>query len=137
MLNYYLNPRKHQSIDRMFWNDFFSPVFTGKQMTTDVTETETEYLFDVELPGYTKDDVKISYKEGYLTIEARKDEEKESGEKNYISKERYVGSVSRSWYIGNVDQASIKAGFQDGILKISVPKEQLRKEDEKNYIAID
>lgn len=136
MLNYYLRPRKHQSIDRMF-DDFFSPIVSARQMTTDVTETETEYLFDIELPGYSKDDVKISYKEGYLKVEANREQENESNEKNYITKERYVGSVSRSWYIGNVDQASIKAGFNDGVLTVTVPKEQLPKEDEKNYISID
>ena len=137
MLNYYLNPRKYQSAERSFWNDFFAPVMNAKSMNTDVTETETEYLFDVELPGYSKEDVKISVDEGYLTIEAVRNTEKESEEKNYISRERYSGRQSRSWYIGNVDLQQIKASFENGILKVSVPKEQLPEKDNRNLISID
>ena len=137
MLNYYLNPRKNQSLERAFWNDFFAPVMNTRGMNTDVTETESEYLLDVELPGYGKDDVKISVDDGYLTIEASKTAEKENSEKNYISRERYSGSMSRSWYIGNVDQSLIRASFENGILKVSVPKDQLPEKDNRNYIAID
>lgn len=137
MLNYYLSPRKHQNLDRMFWNDFFAPVTDNRAMVTDVTETETEYLLDVELPGYSKDDVKVSYDEGYLTIEATRKSESKDENKNYIRRERHYGTQSRSWYVGNIDQSLIKAGFQDGILKVSVPKEQLPEKDTRQYISID
>ncbi len=137
MLNYYLNPWKKSNVEKMFWDDFFAPVSAVKGMKTDVTETDSEYLFDVELPGYNKEDVKISVDEGYLTIEAVRNSEKESNEKNYISRERYSGRQSRSWYIGNVDEQQIKASFDNGILKVSVPKEQLPEKDTRNYITID
>ncbi len=138
---YYLRPKKNNELARNFWNDFFAPVtwnnaYSG--MPVDISETDKEYVFDVELPGYKKEDVKITVDDGYLTIEASKNEERENSEnKNYITRERYSGKTSRSWYVGNIDKELIKASFADGILKVNVPKEQLKPEDTKHYISID
>ena len=138
---YYLRPKKNNDFTRNFWNDFFAPVtwnnvYSG--MPVDISETDKEYVFDVELPGYKKEDVKITVDDGYLTIEASKNEEHENSEnKNYITRERYSGKTSRSWYVGNIDKELIKASFADGILKVNVPKEQLKPEDTKHYISID
>ncbi|MBR0229969.1 MAG: Hsp20/alpha crystallin family protein [Erysipelotrichaceae bacterium] len=138
---YYLRPKKNNELARNFWNDFFAPVtwnnaYSG--MPVDISETDKEYVFDVELPGYKKEDVKITVDDGYLTIEASKNEERENSEnKNYITRERYSGKASRSWYVGNIDKELIKASFADGILKVNVPKEQLKPEDTKHYISID
>ena len=138
---YYLRPRKNNEVERNFWNDFFTPATWNNNfnsMPVDVSETEKEYIFDVELPGYKKEDVKVSVDDGYLTIEASKNEEKEdTNEGKYISRERFSGSVSRSWYVGNIDTSLIKASYTDGVLKVSVPKEELPPVDTKNYISID
>ena len=138
---YYLRPRKNNELARDFWNDFFAPATwrnASAGMPVDITENEKEYLFDVELPGYKKEDVKVTVDDGYLTIEASRNEEKENAEnKNYITRERYSGKCSRSWYVGNIDKEQIKASFTDGILKVSVPKEQLKPEDTRHYISID
>lgn len=138
---YFLKPRRNNEFEKDLWRDFFAPVtwrnaYSG--MPVDITETEKEYLFDVELPGYKKEDVKIAVDDGYLTIEASKNEENENKEnKNYITRERYSGTCSRSWYVGNIDKNLIKASFADGILKVSVPKEQLEPEDTRHFISID
>ena len=137
---FYLNPRRNYEVERNYWNDFFAPVSFSRlgSMKTDVTENDSEYLFDIELAGYGKDDVKISYDDGYLKVEASKNSEKENNEeKTYITRERYSGSVSRSWYVGNIDRNLIKASFNNGILTVSVPKQQLEKQEESNYITIE
>lgn len=137
----YLSPRKNFDLQRDLWNDFFSPSFFSTNtsvMKTDIRETEKEYLLDVELPGFNKEDVRISVDDGYLTIETKKNEEKKDEEnKNYIRKERYSVNASRSWYVGNIDLAQIKANFNNGILTVSVPKEQLPEKDTRNYIDIE
>ncbi len=138
MLNYYLNPRK--SAERDFFDDFFAPAFyhgNFSGMHTDITEKENEYLLETELPGYTKEDVRISLEDGYLKIEASKNTENKEETGKYISREIYRGSMSRSFYVGNVDQNKIKANFNNGILEISVPKDELPEEDKTKYIAID
>ena len=86
-------------------------------MKTDVRELDGSYELDVDLPGYLKD--------GYLTISAAKGLDKDESNKKgkFLRHERYAGSMSRSFYIGDdVESADVSAKFEDGILKISVPK---------------
>ena len=97
-------------------------------MKTDIKENDDGYELIVDLPGFKKDEIKVSLEDGYLTIEAAKgldedEQEKKSGK--YIRKERYAGSCQRSFYVGEeVTEEDIKAKFEDGILKISVPKKE-------------
>ena len=95
-------------------------------MRTDVKETEKSYELDVELPGVKKEDVKAQLKDGYLTISAEtKFDNSDEHEGKYIRRERYYGTSSRSFYVGEeLTEEDIKAKFEDGILKISVPKKQ-------------
>jgi HSP20 family molecular chaperone IbpA len=110
-------------------------------MQTDIEESETGYALTMNLPGFKKEDVKAELKDGYLTINAstssNKEEKDEKGK--YIRKERYSGSCSRSFYVGEaVTQEDIKAKFEDGTLKISVPKKELKPEvEEAKYISIE
>lgn len=94
-------------------------------MKTDVRETEGSYELDIDLPGFKKDEITVEVKNGCLNISAAKGLDKEEKDKDgkYIRQERYAGSCSRSFYIGNeVDPAAVTAKFENGILQISVPK---------------
>lgn len=138
MINYFVKPARRYNAERELWDEFFNHDFYPQRinrMKTDVKETETEYLLDIEMPGYNKDNVEITVNDGYLTVTGTKEENKESGDRNYVTRERYSGKVSRSWYIGDVNTEDVKASFADGILKISVPKEDRKKEI--SYINID
>ena len=110
-------------------------------MKTDVKDTEHGYEITMNLPGVKKEDVKAALKDGYLTISATSDSKKE--EKNdkgqYIRRERYTGSCSRSFYVGDaVTEEDIKAKFENGTLKMLVPKKEEQKAVEnKKYIAIE
>ena len=108
-------------------------------MKTDIKELEGGYELEIDLPGFTKEDVTAELKDGYLTISAAKgldkdEQEKETGK--YIRRERYAGNLSRSFYIGDVKQEDVKAAFKNGILSISVPKEDKKAKEEKKYITI-
>ena len=122
-------------------SDFFTALPSSKyMMNTDVKEKDNSYELNIELPGYKKEDVKAELKDGYLTISASRnannDEKDEKG--NYIRRERYSGSCSRSFYVGEgVKQEDIHAKFEDGVLKLEVPKANKQKVDEKKYIAIE
>lgn len=133
-----------------FFDDMFEFPFTKSDdaakkqrmpiMKTDIQEHEGSYLLDIELPGYKKEDVKAELNDGYLTVSAEKNEEKEEKDKrgNYIRRERYTGQCQRSFYVGKyVTQEDIKASFEEGVLKIQVPKMEQPKVEEKKYIAID
>ena len=129
------------------WMDFSFPSFdrafyesnTRNMMKTDVKETDQGYELDIELPGYKKEDVRAQLKDGYLTVQAAKnmnnDEKNEQGA--YIRRERYAGTMSRSFYVGdNVTEEDIHAKFERGILKLSVPKKEAKKVEENKYITI-
>ena len=124
-------------------DDIFSdPFFTegeSRVMKTDIKEKGDKYLIDIDLPGYNKNDVKIKIEDGYLTVHTsstKKNEEKEDG--IFVRRERYEGSCSRSFYIGDeVKEDEIKASFKNGILKIEIPKKNEKKDlPNKKYIQI-
>ena len=94
-------------------------------MRTDVRETEDTYELDVDLPGFKKDEVTVDLQDGYLTISAAKALDKDESDQKgkFLRQERYTGSMSRSFYVGDdVESTDICAKYEDGILKISVPK---------------
>ena len=110
-------------------------------MRTDVKETDNSYELDMDMPGFDKGDIKAELKNGYLTISAssnRNNDEKDKDGK-YIRRERYTGSCSRSFYVGDdVKQEDIKAKFEKGILKVTVPKKEEKPAVEENkYISIE
>ena len=75
---------------------------TQNVMKTDIRETEKGYELDIDLPGYKKEDVKAQLENGYLTIQAAKTENKDlkDSQGKYIRRERYGGTMSRSFYVG-------------------------------------
>ena len=112
----------------------------GNVMKTDVKETETGYEVDIDLPGFKKDEINAKLDNGYLTISAAKDLDKDEQDQNgkYIRRERYAGSMSRSFYVGEgVTEEDIKAKYEDGILRLVVPKKDAKAVENKKYIAIE
>ena len=113
----------------------------GRIMKTDIKEKDNGYELVVDLPGFSKDEVKASLENGYLTISAAKgldEEEKEKETGHYIRKERYSGACQRSFYVGeDITQEDIKAKFEDGVLKLEIPKKEAKPEvKEAKYISI-
>ncbi|HIW51089.1 MAG TPA: Hsp20/alpha crystallin family protein [Candidatus Blautia intestinavium] len=108
-------------------------------MKTDIQETDKNYILEMDLPGFSKDEVKVSLENGFLTISAAKGlnkDEKEKKNGRYIRRERYAGACQRSFYVGeNISQDDISAEFKHGILKLSIPKKEPA--EEKTYITID
>lgn len=113
---------------------------TNRMMQTDVAETDDGYEVTMDLPGFKKEDVKAELKNGYLTITANTDTNNDEKDKNgkYIRRERYSGTCSRSFYVGeNVTQEDIKARFENGTLKLDIPKKEKPKVEESKWISIE
>lgn len=128
-----------------FFNDPFFTVSPGKSfdsmMKTDIQDNGSDYLLEVELPGFRKEDIKAELKDGYLTVSAAREENKEEKDKNnkFVRRERFTGSCRRSFYVGeSITQEDMKAAFENGILKIQFPKEAPKAiEDSPAYIPIE
>ncbi|MBQ2922107.1 MAG: Hsp20/alpha crystallin family protein [Tyzzerella sp.] len=143
-----------------FFDDFFDfPVFddpamkkakkklygrhAANMMKTDVKEQDDHYEVDIDLPGFKKDELSLELKNGYLMINAAKGldkEEKEEKTGRFVRRERYAGSMSRSFYVGEgIRQEDIHAKYESGVLRLSIPKPEERKTqiEDKKYIAIE
>ena len=130
---------------KIFDDDFFRDDFFDRKdrmnfnlMKTDIREDDKSYLLEVDLPGYSKDDIKIDITDGYLTINAKVEKEDNDENKNYVRRERFTGEVSRSFYVGDdIKEEEVKASFKNGILTLEVPKLSLEdKKQDKKYIEI-
>ena len=118
-----------------FFNEMFRSPFmsgttdtlgTSKLMKTDIKENENGFALEVELPGFTRENIQAELKDGYLTITAtRKEENTNEGENNkFLRRERFQGTCKRSFYVGEyLHEDDIKAEFKDGVLHLNIPKE--------------
>ena len=127
--------RDFPDIDRKLYGKHASQV-----MKTDVHEHEDHYELAIDLPGFKKDEITLDLENGYLTVSAAKgldkDETDEKGK--LIRQERYAGSLSRSFFIGeNVEHEDVKAKFEDGVLRLEFPKKTAPKIPEKKTIRIE
>lgn len=135
-----------------FMHDLTSPAFpnvnrelygnhAANLMRTDVKEVEDGYRLDIDLPGFKKDEIHVQLEKGYLTVSAAKNLNRDEKDKEgkFIRRERYAGSVSRSFYVGTgVREEDIHPRYEDGILTVCIPKEEKRALTEtKRYIAIE
>ena len=115
---------------------------TSELMSTDVKENDHGYEVDINLPGFKKEDIKMQLKDGYLTVGAQTNNEKnEKSEKGkYVRRERFTGSVSRSFYVGkDIKEEDIHPKYENGILSFTLPKkdEEKAEEDKDRYISIE
>ena len=133
--------------DDIFDNGFFTgrdPLF-GKNgrnlMKTDVRETDDakSYRLSIDLPGFKKDEIVLDLKDGYLTVNAAKGLDKDEDDKHgrVIRQERYAGSCSRSFYVGDVKPEDVKAKYESGVLTITLPKAEQKKLPSGTSVAIE
>ena len=138
----------NESLFDDFFGDFAHPAknaaryntSAANMMRTDIKEGETGFELNIELPGFNKEDISAQLKDGYLTINANKDEnnDKQDESGKYIRRERFFGTCSRSFYVGkDIKEEDVKAKFENGILKLSIPKKENAAVEEKKYITIE
>lgn len=112
-------------------------------MKTDVQEHEDHFEVDIDLPGFKKDELSLELQDGYLVIRAAKqysEDEKEKNTGKFVRRERYAGSMSRTFYVGeDVKQEDIHAKYESGVMKLTIPKPEVKKPEieQKKYIAIE
>ena len=118
-------------VNSFFGNDF--KVF-GNSFLVDLKETDTEYTITADLPGIDKENISLSYDNGYLTIGAKRENTVEDKNESYVRQERSYGEFRRCFYMNDIDDSAIDARFNNGVLNIKIPKLQ---EEKKNGRQID
>ena len=129
------------SFDRTFFGGR-NPLYGKREknlMKTDVREVENHYEVDIDLPGFKKDEVNVELQDGYLTVSASKglDKDKKDKEGRYIRQERYSGTCSRTFYVGDLKKEDISAKYEDGILRLTLPKAEEKALPANNRIMIE
>ncbi len=135
-----LLPGFNDMFDDFFDDSFFAPAGRVDSMRCDIKETDNGYEMNMELPGYKKEDIKIDLNKGYLNVSAASNTDKEDKDKegHVIRRERYSGSCSRSFYVGEgLKEEDIKARFDNGELVIAIPKNAPQEIEEKKFISIE
>ena len=137
-LRAFFHPSRRSStdIDNMF-DDFFNNFenqfrrsFLSRNETDfypllDVSETDSYYTVDLDIPGVKKEDIHVNVDNNILTIRGKKEMDKERKDSNYYSRERFYGDFRRSMALpSGVNTDTIDADFNNGVLTIKMPKDK-------------
>lgn len=132
------NDEDYDLFDDVFDNNFW-PFRNNSLMRTDVEEKDGKYVMKTELPGFNKEDIRMSLKDGVLNISAKHNENNEEKDQkgNVLRQERYAGEMSRSFYVGkNVKESDIHASYKNGLLTVEVPVAKQEETKPEEYIQI-
>ncbi len=130
---FYLNNCDVKDLNKEFDNFFKNGLFANN-IKADLEETDKNYVLTVDAPGVDKKDINIDFNEGYLTISVSQKFDNEN-KKKYLVRERGYSEVSRSFYLEDANQDSIKARLENGVLTITMDKQ--KKVENKKVISID
>lgn len=129
------NSKRHARDPLSLFDDFFSDTWmtpSGKASTprVNLTETDSAYQLQAELPGWSEEDFTVTLDNGVLTLEGTVSQEKEEENDNssYHYREISTSSFRRSFNVGNgIEAEKVNATFDNGILTIEMPKKDVDK----------
>ena len=101
---------------------FFTGVPSVSVFNTDVIDTGDAFKLECELPGFKKEDIKIDIENDCLTISAERSSDDKDEKDNYVKRERFYGSFTRSFDVSGINVDNIEAGYNDGVLTVTLPK---------------
>ena len=114
------------------FDDFFNRAFqeedgddSFRSMPMDIIEHDKEFEILANLPGFRKENVKISVHDNQLLVEAKCADTKEERLGTMYRCERYSGSYRRNLLLpDNSEVSKISAKMEDGVLRLSIPKKE-------------
>lgn len=128
---------------KSLFDEFFDDTFNGfgrnGLMRTDIRKKDGSYMLDIELPGFKKEDIRISLYNGNLTISAEHHEtaDEKNAKGDVLRQERYYGNTSRTFYVGDaIKDTDVHASYNDGILTVTIPTPEKKEEETKKFIDI-
>ncbi|HEX4214460.1 MAG TPA: Hsp20/alpha crystallin family protein [Candidatus Dormibacteraeota bacterium] len=123
----------HSSLDRLFTDMVGDPMFGSRggrpagvptfHLPVDVIETENGYGIRAPVPGFSPEEVEVTFADGILSISAKHQEEKTEEEGDYVRRETAFGNYVRQVSLpGDIKEEDIKASFENGVLTVEVPR---------------
>lgn len=132
-------PLLRSLMEDFFNTDVFSKPFITAEFlpAVNIRDEENSYELEMSVPGFKKDDFKITSEDGVLTISAETSSEHKEEKKNYTRKEFSSSSFSRSFSLpDNIEDDDVKASYKDGLLKLSL-KKSFKALHNKKEISVD
>ena len=121
--------KDHDLFNDAFGSIFNGPYFSGRDTASNfaprvrISEDKDNFMLKLEMPGISKEDIKINIEDNVLSISGVKKQEQKTEETNLIMNEIFYGEFSRSFNITkDIDSNKIDAEFKDGVLNITLPK---------------
>ena len=127
--------KEMQNLDRKIYGKR-----ANREMLTDVKEHDDHYEVEIDIPGFKKEDVGVELVDGYLIVTAHKGHEQDEKNKEgkIIRQERYSGTMSRSFYVGDdITTDDIHGKYEGGVLSLTIPKKEKEKIETSNKIMIE
>lgn len=124
----YRRPNEGMGFFRDFDREFFAPFFgTTAAFRTDIVDEGDHYLLESELPGFSREDIRVSVEGDQLVIRAEHEEKnEEKDDRHFVHRERTYGTYTRRFDIDGINVESIGAKYENGILRLTLPKEQTK-----------
>ncbi len=120
------------SLSDFLGDNFLVPIRSDAyQFRTDIKDNGDHYLIEAELPGFEKEDIKVSYEQNYLTISAQREHISKEEKDSFIRQERQFGEFFRRFYVEDLDEDTINATFKNGLLTLHCPKRVINKPEKK------
>ena len=101
---------------------FFNAANASSLFRTDVSDMGEYYRLEAELPGFSKEDINISIEDERMTISVQRKQDSEENKSNYVRRERFYGTYSRSFDLSGIDSDKISASYNNGVLSLDMPK---------------
>lgn len=118
-----LFPDLTTTLASLFGDDYSAPFENFNKFKLDIRDEGNHYLVDAELPGFSKEDIDVEYKEPQLIIRAKREKEEETKKDSYVHQERSYGEFVRTFQMHNIKEDEIKGKFENGVLHLEVPKD--------------
>ena len=127
-------------MERRFFEDPFE-FFKNSGLTefkTDIKDEGDKYVLQADLPGFSKEDIKLDVEDNILSISAERHSEHEESDKKgkFVCCERSYGAYRRQFDITGVKTEDIKARYENGVLELDMPK-KTPTADGKQHLAIE
>jgi HSP20 family protein len=117
----YLLTNEFSMMDDLFnqiFNETSSSAYSA--LKTDVIKTQKGFEVEMEIPGFKKEEINLSYEKEVLTVWAERKPAESSDERSYVRAER-ASKVKRSFVVKGIDEEKITAKYENGLLTISLP----------------
>ncbi|CAA7602161.1 Hsp20/alpha crystallin family [Acididesulfobacillus acetoxydans] len=123
-------PENLLPVESLFANFFSDPFFSSipwgmSGMKVDIKDTEKAYVLEADIPGIKKEDLRLEFDNGCLSIAVERAEDTKSEQDKYLRQERRFTSAARTFAFDDVEPEQISAHYENGVLRVTLPKKDV------------